>query len=59
MRIFLEWINSNGEDLDPFVKAGRAHLWFEVLHPFEDGNGRIGRASRVEGRARKIAAKKK
>lgn len=44
MRIFLEWINSNGQDLDPFVKAGRAHLWFEVLHPFEDGNGRIGRA---------------
>lgn len=44
MRIFLEWINSNRHDLDPFVKAGRAHLWFEVLHPFEDGNGRIGRA---------------
>ena len=44
MRLFLEWINSNGQDLDPFVKAGRAHLWFEVLHPFEDGNGRIGRA---------------
>jgi Fic family protein len=44
MRLFLEWINSNVEDLDPFVKAGRAHLWFEVLHPFEDGNGRIGRA---------------
>lgn len=44
MRIFLEWINANGEDLDSFVKAGRAHLWFEVLHPFEDGNGRIGRA---------------
>ena len=44
MRLFLEWINSNGQDLDPFVKAVRAHLWFEVLHPFEDGNGRIGRA---------------
>ena len=44
MRLFLEWINSDGQDLDPFVKAGRAHLWFEVLHPFEDGNGRIGRA---------------
>ena len=44
MRLFLEWINSDEQDLDPFVKAGRAHLWFEVLHPFEDGNGRIGRA---------------
>jgi Fic family protein len=44
MRAFLEWINCDDKDLDSFAKAGRAHLWFEVLHPFEDGNGRIGRA---------------
>ncbi|AXW49497.1 cell filamentation protein Fic [Ralstonia solanacearum] len=30
--------------IDGFVRAAIAHLWFESIHPFEDGNGRIGRA---------------
>ena len=40
---FLRWLE-NDNTIDPLLKAGRAHLWFEVIHPFEDGNGRIGRA---------------
>jgi Fic family protein len=30
--------------LPPLTRAGVAHLYFESIHPFEDGNGRIGRA---------------
>lgn len=43
---FIVWFNQSQHDpaVDPLVRAAVAHLWFEVLHPFEDGNGRIGRA---------------
>ena len=30
--------------LDGILRAGLAHLWFESIHPFDDGNGRVGRA---------------
>jgi len=43
MAVFLEWFN-NGQNLDPVLKAGIAHLWFITIHPFDDGNGRITRA---------------
>jgi Fic family protein len=43
MVCFLDWFNCS-QGLDPTIKAGLAHLWFVTLHPFEDGNGRIGRA---------------
>jgi Fic family protein len=43
MTRFIEWFNA-GDDLDPVLKAGLAHLWFVTIHPFEDGNGRIARA---------------
>ena len=43
MKRFIEWYNKN-EISSPIIKAAIAHLYFESIHPFEDGNGRIGRA---------------
>lgn len=48
MARFIDWFNrtsSKGtEPLPAVTRAGVAHLYFESIHPFEDGNGRIGRA---------------
>lgn len=43
MEKFLNWFN-NDKTLDPVMKAAIAHFWFIIIHPFDDGNGRIGRA---------------
>lgn len=40
---FLDWFN-NDNQLDSVIKAAIAHFWFIIIHPFDDGNGRIGRA---------------
>jgi Fic family protein len=45
MHSFLEWFNrTRGTSLDGILRAGLSHIWFESIHPFGDGNGRVGRA---------------
>ncbi len=39
----INWFN-NDTTLDPVLKAAIAHFWFIIIHPFDDGNGRIARA---------------
>jgi Fic family protein len=49
MERFIAWFNDTGpggkmEIKRPPLRSAIAHLYFESVHPFEDGNGRIGRA---------------
>jgi len=44
MRRFVKWFNAGEGKLPSLTRAAIAHLYFESIHPFEDGNGRIGRA---------------
>ncbi|HEY3669750.1 MAG TPA: Fic family protein [Acidimicrobiia bacterium] len=41
LRDLLAWVNR--DDVDPIAQAAIAHAQFEIMHPFADGNGRIGR----------------
>jgi Fic family protein len=39
---FLHWLNTDS-GIDGILKAAIAHFWFIIIHPFDDGNGRIAR----------------
>lgn len=43
MEKFLEFYNSDKYDEVPFIKVTLLHYMFETIHPFCDGNGRLGR----------------
>lgn len=60
MARFIAWFNASGPKggtpLPAITRAAVAHLWFETIHPFEDGNGRLGRAIAEKALAQSLEA---
>ena len=38
-----QFLHVTGDDIPPLIRAGICHVQFETIHPFLDGNGRVGR----------------
>ena len=55
---YVDWFTRTGpgakEPLPALTRAGLSHLYFESIHPFEDGNGRLGRALAEKSLAQNI-----
>src|SRR3546814_6081204 len=62
MARFIAWFNdsapSSPNSLPAITRAAISHLWFESIHPFVDGNGRIGRSIAEKALAHNLAAPK-
>ncbi len=45
IRVYVKWINVNlqNKNTDPIHLTAASHVLFETIHPFRDGNGRVGR----------------
>jgi len=43
MTAFINWFNQASDSVSILGRAAISHIYFESIHPFEDGNGRIGR----------------
>jgi len=56
MNKYISWFNQKKEDtsLTPLLRAAIGHIYFESIHPFEDGNGRIGRILAVKSLSKSV-----
>lgn len=43
MSNLMNFINKCDDNINPIIKIAIIHAYFELIHPFEDGNGRVGR----------------